>query len=99
VSIEGNNLHFYRLDLGLTLREMAERTGVSVSHLSEMERGVNQMSVDVLRRIAKGLEVSPADLLRVIPQVKWETCPACDGRGMVRHPHRVDGLDARDGAA
>ena len=69
MSIEGGNLSFYRSEMGLTLREVSERSGVSVAHLSEIERGVNRMSVDVLRQIAKGLEVSRADVLGVIHQV------------------------------
>jgi transcriptional regulator with XRE-family HTH domain len=96
VSVEGANLRFYRLDTGLTLREVSERTGVSISHLSDIERGQSNITVETLKRIGKGLDVSPADLLGVVPQVKWEVCPTCDGRGMVRHPHgaaQTDGCE------
>ncbi len=99
MSIEGENVRRYRQESKLTLREVHERTGLNVSHLSYLENGKRRMSVDVLRKLAKGLEVSPADLLGAVPQVMWETCPTCDGRGIVKHAHDVEGTDATDGAS
>ncbi len=96
VSIEGGNLRFYRLDAGLTLREVSAMTGVSVAQLSELERGTSNMTVNTLRRIGKGLGISPADLMGVVPQVKWQTCPICGGRGMVR-PESVETDGETDG--
>ncbi len=89
MSIEGANLRLYRQESKLTLRDVSERTGLNITHLSHLELGKIRMSVDVLRQIAKGLELSPADLLGVVPQVMWETCPACDGRGMVKHERKA----------
>ncbi len=48
---------------GLSLRGLAERTGLSPSFLSQIERGGADPSVASLTRIAEGLGVSIADLL------------------------------------
>lgn len=42
----------------MTLKEMAERTGLSISFLSEIERGVAKPSMTSLRKIARALEIS-----------------------------------------
>ena len=47
----------------LTLREMAELTHVSNPYLSQIERGMHQPSVRVLRAIAEALNLSAETLL------------------------------------
>ena len=47
----------------LSLRELAERTDVSNPYLSQIERGLHEPSVRVLRSIAKALNVSAETLL------------------------------------
>jgi hypothetical protein len=42
----------------LSLRELARRTDVTASFLSQVERGTSNLSLDSLRRIAEALEVS-----------------------------------------
>ena len=46
-----------RQELGLSLREVARRAGVSASFLSQVERGESNTSLDSLRRIAEALDV------------------------------------------
>jgi len=41
----------------MTLQELSSKTGLSVGYLSQVERGLADCSVSVLRRIASGLEV------------------------------------------
>ena len=48
---------------GLSLRALAERTGVSNAYLSQVERGRHEPSISVLKAIADALDVSPALLL------------------------------------
>lgn len=43
---------------GLTLQELSERTSLSTSHLSEIERGRKSGSVSALTRIAKALDTT-----------------------------------------
>ena len=45
----------FRRHRGLTLRALAERTGIAVSYLSEIERGLKPGSVAALTRIAGAL--------------------------------------------
>lgn len=47
----------------LTLRELAERTQISNAYLSQIERGLHQPSVRVLRSLADALHVSAETLL------------------------------------
>jgi transcriptional regulator with XRE-family HTH domain len=45
-----------RLAKGLSLRDLAARTGVSNAYLSELERGRHEPSLSILRAIASALE-------------------------------------------
>src|SRR3954467_2081228 len=47
----------------LSLRDLAERTDVSNPYLSQIERGLHEPSVRVLRSIAKALNLSAETLL------------------------------------
>ena len=47
----------------LSLRELAERTNISNPYLSQVERGLHEPSVRVIRSIAKALNLSAETLL------------------------------------
>jgi len=47
----------------LSLRQLAERASVSNPYLSQVERGLHEPSLRVLRAIARGLDVAPEVLL------------------------------------
>ena len=59
----GDELRRRRAATGLTLRGLAERTGLSASFLSQVERSIADPSVGSLRRIASGLGISVTALL------------------------------------
>jgi transcriptional regulator with XRE-family HTH domain len=46
----------------LTLRQMAEQTGISNPYLSQIERGLRKPSAEVLQQLAKGLRISAETL-------------------------------------
>jgi len=46
----------------LTLRQLAEQTGVSNPYLSQIERGLRKPSAEVLQQLAKALRVSAETL-------------------------------------
>jgi transcriptional regulator with XRE-family HTH domain len=48
----------------MSLREMAALTSVSNAYLSQIERGLHQPSLRVLRSIAQALSIAPEELLR-----------------------------------
>jgi transcriptional regulator with XRE-family HTH domain len=56
----------------LSLREMAAMTSVSNAYLSQIERGLHQPSLKVLRSIAEALQLSTEQLLA---QAGWDTAP------------------------
>jgi len=60
----GERLRAIRIARRRTLRDVAERAGLSESFLSQVERGRASASIASLRRIADGLGVSMADLFQ-----------------------------------
>lgn len=59
----GTRVHDQRLQRGLSLEQLKERSGVSRSMISAIERGAKAATVLVLDRIATGLDTSLARLL------------------------------------
>ena len=59
----GNLIRSQRKLAQLSLRELAERTNVSNPYLSQIERGLHEPSVRVLRSIARALNMSAETLL------------------------------------
>jgi CheY-like chemotaxis protein/DNA-binding XRE family transcriptional regulator len=55
-----------RKNLGLTLAQMAQRTGVSLGYLSQIELGKNSASIETLYRISLGLGIRMADLFQTV---------------------------------
>jgi CheY-like chemotaxis protein/DNA-binding XRE family transcriptional regulator len=62
----GNAIRERRKALGLTLAQMAQRTGVSLGYLSQIELGKNSASIETLYRISLGLGVKMADLFQTV---------------------------------
>lgn len=58
----GESVRRYRKDLNLTLKQMARRTGLSVSLLSQIERAETSASISSLYKISAGLEVKMREL-------------------------------------
>jgi XRE family transcriptional regulator of biofilm formation len=60
----GRNIYELRKQKGITLTELAKRSKVSKSYLSNIERGLNQNpSIQVIEKIASVLEVDVKTLL------------------------------------
>jgi transcriptional regulator with XRE-family HTH domain len=55
----GERVRERRKELGLSLEELASRTGLTASFLSLIERNINNPSLDSLYRIAEALDVPP----------------------------------------
>ena len=60
----GSFIRMQRRLADMSLREMASLTSVSNAYLSQIERGLHQPSLRVLRSIAQALSITPEDLLR-----------------------------------
>jgi transcriptional regulator with XRE-family HTH domain len=61
----GARVHALREAMDLSLRELAERSGVSAPMLSQVERGETSPTLQVAARIASGLELRLSQLLRL----------------------------------
>jgi transcriptional regulator with XRE-family HTH domain len=61
----GPRVHALRDAMGLSLRDLAERSGVSAPMLSQVERGETSPTLQVAARIAAGLELTLSQLLRL----------------------------------
>jgi transcriptional regulator with XRE-family HTH domain len=58
----GDYLKEQRVAAQLTLRQLAEQTGVSNPYLSQIERGLRKPSAEILQQIAKALSISAETL-------------------------------------
>jgi transcriptional regulator with XRE-family HTH domain len=61
----GPRVRALREAMGLSLRDLADRTGVSAPMLSQVERGETSPTLSIAGRIARGLELSLSQLLRL----------------------------------
>jgi transcriptional regulator with XRE-family HTH domain len=75
----GDQLRARRHELGLSLRELAERLGVSASLISQIERGRANPSVSTLYALVAELDVSLDDLLFNDRRSVLRTEPAATG--------------------
>jgi transcriptional regulator with XRE-family HTH domain len=65
----------------MSLREMASLTSVSNAYLSQIERGLHQPSLRVLRSIAQALSIAPEELLRRANFIPSRDAGGAAGRG------------------
>jgi transcriptional regulator with XRE-family HTH domain len=61
----GTRIHALREAMDLSLRDLAERSGVSAPMLSQVERGETSPTLAVAAKIAAGLELTLSQLLRL----------------------------------
>jgi transcriptional regulator with XRE-family HTH domain len=78
----GARIRLLREGMGLSLRDLAERCGVSAPMLSQVERGETSPTLAVAARIARGLDLSLSQLLRI---------DEADGVSIVRAGERLAG--------
>ncbi|MFT4050272.1 MAG: cupin domain-containing protein [Solirubrobacterales bacterium] len=63
--VVGQRVKALREAMQLSLRDLAERSGVSAPMLSQVERGETSPTLSVAARIARGLDLSLSQLLRL----------------------------------
>ena len=78
--------------MGLSLRDLAERSGVSAPMLSQVERGETSPTLAVAARIAAGLDLSLSQLLRLDEDGHVVIVRCGQGRKRRRGGHRVEEL-------
>jgi len=58
----GANLKHFRKTRRLSQEQLSEKVGISVMHLSKIERGLTFVSADLLEKLSDNLEISVARL-------------------------------------
>jgi transcriptional regulator with XRE-family HTH domain len=76
----------------LSLRDLAQRSGVSAPMLSQVERGETSPTLAVAERIATGLELSLSQLLRLDESRHAVVTRASDRRARRKRGHVVEEL-------
>jgi transcriptional regulator with XRE-family HTH domain len=89
-------VHALREAMGLSLRELALRCGVSAPMLSQVERGETSPTLQIAARIAQGLDLRLSQLLRLDESSSVTIVRAGERRtgGDSRHGHRSEVLTA-----
>ena len=88
----GPRIKALREGMDLSLRELAERSGVSAPMLSQVERGETSPTLAVAARIASGLELTLSQLLRLDEASHLAIVRAGEGRSRVSDGHRTEEL-------
>lgn len=69
---------------GLSLRQLARRSGLAPESVSRSERGVNQISLTNLDRLCRGLEVDLPTFFSFAKRVAPAKQGSADGAGLLR---------------
>src|SRR5215475_5298382 len=88
----GARVKSLREAMDLSLRDLAERSGVSAPMLSQVERGDTSPTLAVAQKIASGLDLTLSQLLRLDEDRHVVMVRAGQGRTRGRRGHRVEEL-------
>ena len=88
----GPRIHALREAMGHSLRDLAERSGVSAPMLSQVERGETSPTLAVAEKIAAGLELTLSQLLRLDEGEHISLSRAGERRRFERGGHRFEEL-------
>jgi transcriptional regulator with XRE-family HTH domain len=86
----GPRVRALREGMDLSLRDLAERSGVSAPMLSQVERGETSPTLSVAGRIAAGLELTLSQLLRLDESEGVTVVLAADRLGVRRGGHSYE---------
>jgi transcriptional regulator with XRE-family HTH domain len=88
----GARVKSLREAMDLSLRDLAERSGVSAPMLSQVERGDTSPTLAVAQKIASGLDLTLSQLLRLDEDRHVVIVRAGKGRTRRRRGHRLEEL-------
>jgi len=91
-STVGARIKALRDAMGFSLRDLAERSGVSAPMLSQVERGETSPTLAVAEKIASGLELTLSQLLRLDEGQHVSVSRAGERRHSERGGHRFEEL-------
>jgi len=88
----GARIKALREAMDFSLRDLAERSGVSATMLSQVERGATSPTLAVASKIAAGLDLSLSQLLRLDETPHVVVSPAGEHRRHRRAGHQIEEL-------
>ncbi len=88
----GDRVRSLREAMDLSLRDLAERSGVSAPMLSQVERGDTSPTLAVAQKIASGLDLTLSQLLRLDEDRHVVVVRSGKGRTRRRRGHKVEEL-------
>lgn len=88
----GARVKALREAMGMSLRDLSERSGVSPTMLSQVERGSTSPTLAVAEKIAAGLDLSLSQLLRLDEAQHVVISREGDHRVRTRGGHRIEEL-------
>lgn len=62
-NVTANRMKERRIELGITLKELEDLTGISRSTLNRYEQGLSMLTIDKVKRLSEALSVSQAYLM------------------------------------
>jgi XRE family transcriptional regulator, regulator of sulfur utilization len=86
----GARVKSLREAMDLSLRDLAERSGVSAPMLSQVERGETSPTLAIAQKIAGGLDLTLSQLLRLDEDRHVVIVRAGEGRTQRRRGHRLE---------
>src|SRR4051812_50076890 len=92
IAAVGPRVKALREAMDLSLRELAERSGVSAPMLSQVERGETSPTLQVASKIASGLELRLSQLLRLDEEGMVSVVRSGEGRRGGAGGHAYEGL-------
>ena len=92
VAAVGGRVRALRESMGLSLRDLAQRSGVSAPMLSQVERGEASPTLAIATRIAGGLDLTLSQLLRLDEGRHLVITRRGEGRTRRRSGHLVEEL-------
>lgn len=89
----GNVIRRIRKARKLSQETVAFESGINRSHLSQIERGVQQPTIGTLLKLARALEVSPVTIMALVEESSSPEVPAGDGAAQSFPQSHLDKLE------
>lgn len=64
LKLVGERIRTLRKEKGLTQESLAEKSGIYITYVSDIERGERNISMETLEKVITALDVNPIDVFR-----------------------------------
>lgn len=70
-TIVAKNIKALRLENGLSQKDLADKTGLTIRYISRLENTSPNITLEVIEKLARGLSVPPATILNTGTNFFW----------------------------